>query len=204
MMRDGAAASARGPSRAAGVPPTARRWDAQRRLAQGECTRAHGKVSRATEREREFTMTTTVTRRDLSAWRPGRARCGRRQYRFAGCGQPKTVAEAAAEKGLADTGRRCRPRVPRAGRSPITDFLRRDLTEHDVAGRRRRVACPLHTALRPARACFACRTSTPPTTGNMAASIDLTQTIAPPSSLRELHQLKSDLPPNRDRGTSVP
>ena len=52
----------------------------------------------AQRKEREFTMTTTVTRRDLFKF-GGLAALGvAGASTLAGCGQPKTVAEAAAEK----------------------------------------------------------------------------------------------------------
>ena len=94
-------------------------------------------------------MTTTVTRRDLFKF-GGLAALGvAGASTLAGCGQPKTVAEAAAEKGLADTGASAGPAFL-APQEPITDFA--ETHEYDVVV----VGAGLERALP------ACRTSTPP------------------------------------------
>ena len=74
-------------------------------------------------------MTTTVTRRDLFKF-GGLAALGvAGASTLAGCGQPKTVAEAAAEKGRADTGAAAGPAFL-APQEPITDFA--ETHEYDV------------------------------------------------------------------------
>mgnify|MGYP000099108145 CR=1 FL=1 len=108
-------------------------------------TRAHERRP-AQRKEREFTMTTTVTRRDLFKF-GGLAALGvAGASTLAGCGQPKTVAEAAAEKGPGRHGRRYRPRVPRA--AGAHHRFRRDPRVRRRRGRRRRVGpvCRAHRA----------------------------------------------------------
>lgn len=91
-------------------------------------------------------MTTTVTRRDLFKF-GGLAALGvAGASTLAGCGQPKTVAEAAAEKGLAGTGAATGPAFL-APQEPITDFA--ETHEYDVVvvgARRVGPVCRAHRA----------------------------------------------------------
>ena len=144
-------------------------------------------------------MTTTVTRRDLFKF-GGLAALGvAGASTLAGCGQPKTVAEAAAEKGLADTGATTGPAFL-APQEPITDFA--EIHEYDVVvvGAGESGLSAVHTALE-AGARVACvqNINAAQTTGNMAASIDLTQTDeAAVQACVSFINWKSDYRSNRD------
>ncbi len=91
-------------------------------------------------------MTTTVTRRDLFKF-GGLAALGvAGASTLAGCGQPKTVAEAAAEKGLADTGAATGPAFL-APQEPITDFAETHEYDVVVVGAGESGLSAVHTAL---------------------------------------------------------
>ena len=144
-------------------------------------------------------MTTTVTRRDLFKF-GGLAALGvAGASTLAGCGQPKTVAEAAAEKGLADTGAAAGPAFL-APQEPITDFAETHEYDVVVVGAGESGLSAVHTALE-AGARVACvqNINAAQTTGNMAASTDLTQTdeVAVQACV-SLINWKSDYRSNRD------
>lgn len=161
-------------------------------------TRAHERRP-AQRKEREFTMTATVTRRDLFKF-GGLAALGvAGASTLAGCGQPKTVAEAAAEKGLADTGASAGPAFL-APQEPITDFAETHEYDVVVVGAGESGLSAVHTALE-AGARVACvqNINAAQTTGNMAASIDLTQTDeAAVQACVSFINWKSDYRSNRD------
>lgn len=144
-------------------------------------------------------MTTTVTRRDLFKF-GGLAALGvAGASTLAGCGQPKTVAEAAAEKGLADTGAATGPAFL-APQEPITDFAETHEYDVVVVGAGESGLSAVHTALE-AGARVACvqNISAAQTTGNMAASIDLTQADeAAVQACVSFINWKSDYRSNRD------
>ena len=144
-------------------------------------------------------MTTTVTRRDLFKF-GGLAALGvAGASTLAGCGQPKTVAEAAAEKGLADTGAAAGPAFL-APLEPITDFAETHEYDIVVVGAGESGLSAVHTALE-AGARVACvqNINAAQTTGNMAASIDLTQTDeAAVQACVSFINWKSDYRSNRD------
>ena len=144
-------------------------------------------------------MTTTVTRRDLFKF-GGLAALGvAGASTLAGCGQPKTVAEAAAEKGLADTGAAAGPAFL-APQEPITDFAETHEYDVVVVGAGESGLSAVHTALE-AGARVACvqNINAAQTTGNMAASIDLTQTDeAAVQACVSFINWKSDYRSNRD------
>ena len=144
-------------------------------------------------------MTTTVTRRDLFKF-GGLAALGvAGASTLAGCGQPKTVAEAAAEKGLADTGAATGPAFL-APQKPITDFAETHEYDVVVVGAGESGLSAVHTALE-AGARVACvqNINAAQTTGNMAASIDLTQTDeAAVQACVSFINWKSDCRSNRD------
>lgn len=144
-------------------------------------------------------MTTTVTRRDLFKF-GGLAALGvAGASTLAGCGQPKTVAEAAAEKGLADTGAATGPAFL-APQEPITDFAETHEYDVVVVGAGESGLSAVHTALE-AGARVACvqNINAAQTTGNMAASIDLTQTDeAAVQACVSFINWKSDYRSNRD------
>ena len=121
-------------------------------------------------------MTTTVTRRDLFKF-GGLAALGvAGASTLAGCGQPKTVAEAAAEKGLADTGAAAGPAFL-APQEPITDFAETHEYDIVVVGAGESGLSAAHSAVA-AGAKVACvqNIGTAQTTGNMGASVDTTKT----------------------------
>ena len=144
-------------------------------------------------------MTTTVTRRDLFKF-GGLAALGvAGASTLAGRGQPKTVAEAAAEKGLADTGAAAGPAFL-APQEPITDFAETHEYDVVVVGAGESGLSAVHTALE-AGARVACvqNINAAQTTGNMAASIDLTQTDeAAVQACVSFINWKSDYRSNRD------
>lgn len=144
-------------------------------------------------------MTTTVTRRDLFKF-GGLAALGvAGASTLAGCGQPKTVAEAAAEKGLAGTGAATGPAFL-APQEPITDFAETHEYDVVVVGAGESGLSAVHTALE-AGARVACvqNINAAQTTGNMAASIDLTQTDeAAVQACVSFINWKSDYRSNRD------
>ena len=119
---------------------------------------------------------TNFTRRDLLKFVGIAALGAAGAASRAGGGQPKTRSEAAAEAGLAETGAAAGPSFL-APQTPITDFVETHDYDVVVVGAGESGLAAVHTALG-AGARVACvqNINAAQTTGNMAASIDLSKT----------------------------
>lgn len=119
---------------------------------------------------------TNFTRRDLLKFGGIAALGAAGAASLAGCGQPRAVGQAATEDDLAATGAATGPSFL-APQTPITDFVETHDYDVVVVGAGESGLAAVHTALE-AGARVACvqNINAAQTTGNMAASIDLTKT----------------------------
>lgn len=120
---------------------------------------------------------TNFTRRDLLKFGGIAALGAAGAASLAGCGQPRAVGQAATEGDLAATGAATGPSFL-APQTPITDFVETHDYDVVVVGAGESGLAAVHTALE-AGARVACvqNINAAQTTGNMAASIDLTLSL---------------------------